>query len=120
MTVAEYTNRFEKLCQFSRVCQSALKGYEEWKCIKYKGGLRSDIISAVMPIEIRIFSELVNKSRVIEDCLRKATLANGDRQEFYKRDQDKSYASRDQNFKRGGYASQYNHRGQWCGKGKNM
>ncbi|XP_015967801.1 uncharacterized protein LOC107491474 [Arachis duranensis] len=35
--------------------------FEEWKCIKYEGGLRSDIFSSVGPMEIRTFLELVNK-----------------------------------------------------------
>ncbi|XP_020989539.1 uncharacterized protein LOC110276769 [Arachis duranensis] len=73
MTVTEYTSRFEVLCHFSRICQGAPEDFAEWKCIKYEGGLRSDILSFVAPMEIRVFSELVNKSRVAEDCLRKAT-----------------------------------------------
>ena len=72
MTVAEYTSKFEELCRFSRICQGAPEDFAEWKCIKYEGGLRSDILSFVAPMEIRVFSELVNKSRVAEDCVRKA------------------------------------------------
>ncbi|XP_016178546.1 uncharacterized protein LOC107620999 [Arachis ipaensis] len=52
MTMAEYTNKFEELCRFSKVCQGASEGYEEWKCIKYEGDLRSDIMSAMVPMEI--------------------------------------------------------------------
>ncbi|XP_057719986.1 uncharacterized protein LOC130934429 [Arachis stenosperma] len=62
MTVVEYTSEFEELCRFSRICQ---------------GGLRSDILSFVAPMEIRVFSELVNKSRVAEDCVRKAAAEKG-------------------------------------------
>ncbi|KAL4315349.1 hypothetical protein AHAS_Ahas15G0176200 [Arachis hypogaea] len=62
LSVAEYTSKFEELCRFSRVCQGAPKSYENWKCIKYQGGLRENIMTIVAPLEIRVFSELVNKS----------------------------------------------------------
>ncbi|XP_057730659.1 uncharacterized protein LOC130945995 [Arachis stenosperma] len=58
MTVTKYTSRFEELCCFSRICQGAPEDFAEWKCIKYEGGLRSDILSFVAPMEIRVFSEL--------------------------------------------------------------
>ncbi|XP_057746720.1 uncharacterized protein LOC130965991 [Arachis stenosperma] len=70
MSVSEYTDKFEELFRFSRMCQGASKNFEEWKCIKYEGGLRSDIYSSVWPMEIRTFSELVNKSRVAEEWRR--------------------------------------------------
>ncbi|XP_016172669.1 uncharacterized protein LOC107615066 [Arachis ipaensis] len=68
MSVSEYTDKFEELFRFSRMCQRTPVDYEEWKCIKYEGGLRSDIFSSVGPMEIRTSSELVNKSRVAEEC----------------------------------------------------
>ncbi|XP_015947635.1 uncharacterized protein LOC107477780 [Arachis duranensis] len=74
MSVAEYTNKFEELCQFSKICQGDPGDFEEWKCIKYEGGLRSDILSTVGPMEIRAFSDLVNKSRIAEECLKKAAI----------------------------------------------
>ncbi|XP_057744942.1 uncharacterized protein LOC130962793 [Arachis stenosperma] len=77
MTVAEYTSKFEELCRFSCICQGAPEDFAEWKCIKYEGGLRSDILSFVSPMEIRVFSKLVNKSRVAEDCVRKAAVEKG-------------------------------------------
>ncbi|XP_052111974.1 uncharacterized protein LOC127747506 [Arachis duranensis] len=82
MSVTDYTNRFEKLCRFSRICHGAPEDFEEWKCIKYEGGMRSDILSTVGPMEIRIFSELVNNSRVVDDCARKAALDKGDHRTF--------------------------------------
>ncbi|XP_016192368.1 uncharacterized protein LOC107633242 [Arachis ipaensis] len=94
MSVAEYTNRFEKLCQFSRIFQGAPGDFEEWKCIKYEGGLRSDILSTVGPMEIRVFSELVNKTRVTEDCARKATMDKGDHRAFVRRDQQRNFVPR--------------------------
>ncbi|XP_015970113.1 uncharacterized protein LOC107493540 [Arachis duranensis] len=62
---------------FSRMCQGTPGDYEEWKCIKYEGGLRSDIFSSVGPMEIRTFSELVNKSKVAEECVKKAAAERG-------------------------------------------
>ncbi|XP_015958304.1 uncharacterized protein LOC107482370 [Arachis duranensis] len=50
--------------------RGAPKDFTEWKCIKYKGGLRNDIQSFVAPMKIQVFSELVNKSRVAEECPR--------------------------------------------------
>ncbi|XP_057760384.1 uncharacterized protein LOC130980752 [Arachis stenosperma] len=106
MTVAEYTSRFEELCRFPRICQGAPDNFAEWKCIKYEGGLRSDILSFVAPMEIRVFSELVNKSRVAENCLRKATLDKSDQRIFVRRDQGRNFAPRGQDFKRGDYTPQ--------------
>ncbi|XP_072077974.1 uncharacterized protein [Arachis hypogaea] len=73
MSVSEYTDKFEELFRFSCMCQGAPEDFEEWKCIKYEGGLRSDIYSSVGPMEIRTFSKLVNKSRVAEECVKKRT-----------------------------------------------
>ncbi|XP_016165066.1 uncharacterized protein LOC107607652 [Arachis ipaensis] len=67
LSVADYTNKFEELCRFSRVCQGAPKTYESWKCIKYQSGLKDSIMATVAPIEIRVFSDLVNKARVVEE-----------------------------------------------------
>ncbi|XP_016195079.1 uncharacterized protein LOC107636058 [Arachis ipaensis] len=50
----------------------APEDFAEWKYIKYEGGLQSDIQSFVAPLEIRVFSELVNKSRVAEECVKRA------------------------------------------------
>ncbi|XP_025670218.1 uncharacterized protein [Arachis hypogaea] len=77
MTITEYTSKFEELCHFSRICQGAPEDFAEWKCIKYEGGPRSDIQSFVAPMEIRVFSELVNKSRVVEECVRRAVAEKG-------------------------------------------
>ncbi|KAL4287809.1 hypothetical protein AHAS_Ahas19G0223300 [Arachis hypogaea] len=65
--VVDYTGRFEELCRFSKVCQGALETYESWKCIKYQRGLKDNIMTAVALLEIRIFSYLVNKVRVVEE-----------------------------------------------------
>ncbi|XP_015944074.1 uncharacterized protein LOC107469208 [Arachis duranensis] len=92
MTVAEYTSRFEELCRFSRICQGAPDDFAEWKCIKYEGVLRSDILSFVAPMEIRVFfrpGEIRKGTSPLED-----------------RDQGRNFAPRGQDFKRGGYTPQ--------------
>ncbi|XP_016206701.1 uncharacterized protein LOC107647091 [Arachis ipaensis] len=67
LSVADYTSKFEELCRFSRVCQGASETYESWKCIKYQRRLKDNIMTVVAPMEIRVFSDLVNKARVIEE-----------------------------------------------------
>ncbi|XP_016178183.1 uncharacterized protein LOC107620555 [Arachis ipaensis] len=54
----------------------------EFATYQLMGGLWSDILSTVGPLEIRTFFELVNKSRVAEDCVRKAVLDKGDHRAF--------------------------------------
>ncbi|XP_020991958.1 uncharacterized protein LOC110278128 [Arachis duranensis] len=62
MTVSEYIRKFEELCRFSNICQGAPAAYEKWKCIKFEGGLREELLAHVGPMEIQNFVELVNKS----------------------------------------------------------
>ncbi|XP_015954776.1 uncharacterized protein LOC107479140 [Arachis duranensis] len=71
LSMADYTSRFEELCRFSRVCQGAPETYESWKCIKYQRGLKDNIMTVVTPLEIRIFSDLVNKARVVRNMHRR-------------------------------------------------
>ncbi|KAL4314875.1 uncharacterized protein LOC107640315 [Arachis ipaensis] len=106
MTITEYTSMFEELCRFSRICQGAPEDFAEWKYIKYEGGLRSDILSFVAPMEIRTFSELVNKTRVAEECLRKAALDKSDHQSSVREDHGRNLAPRGQDFKGGGNTPQ--------------
>ncbi|KAL4366012.1 hypothetical protein AHAS_Ahas07G0163500 [Arachis hypogaea] len=47
LSVAYYTNKFEELCRFSRVCQGVPETYESWKCIKYQRGLKDNIMTVV-------------------------------------------------------------------------
>ncbi|XP_016168843.1 uncharacterized protein LOC107611432 [Arachis ipaensis] len=108
MTITEYTNKFEELCRFSRICQGVLEDFAKWKCIKYEGGLWSDILSSVAPIEIRVFSELVNKSRVAEECMRKAAVEKGSMRMPFQRTQGRNLAPRGKNFKSGGFVPQNN------------
>ncbi|KAL4300332.1 hypothetical protein AHAS_Ahas17G0190300 [Arachis hypogaea] len=68
MSVVEYTRKFEDLCRFSKICQENPDDFEEWKCLKYEGGLRLELMHSLVPLEIRNFAELVNKSQLMEDC----------------------------------------------------
>ncbi|XP_016178206.1 uncharacterized protein LOC107620585 [Arachis ipaensis] len=106
LSVADYTSQFEELCRFSRVCQGAPVTYESWKCVKYQGGLKDNIMTAVAPLEIRIFSELVNKERVIEKCAKKVATSRDPRGGNTHRRRGKYFQPRGQNIKRGGHAPQ--------------
>ncbi|KAL4306408.1 hypothetical protein AHAS_Ahas16G0175300 [Arachis hypogaea] len=44
---------------------------------RLNGGLKDNIMTVVAPLEIRMFSELVNKARVVEDCAKKVAEARG-------------------------------------------
>ncbi|XP_057740340.1 uncharacterized protein LOC130957502 [Arachis stenosperma] len=108
MTITEYTSKFEKLRRFSRICQGAPEDFAEWKCIRYEGGFRSDIQSFVAPMEIRVFSELVNKSRVAEDCVRRAAAEKESMRMPFQRTTGRNFAPRDRQFKHGGFVPQNN------------
>ncbi|KAL4276026.1 hypothetical protein AHAS_Ahas20G0166000 [Arachis hypogaea] len=99
MTVAEYTWIFEDLCQFLKVFQGNLAEYEEWKCIKYEGGLREELLALVGPMEIRNFAELVNKSHLAEECLKKLAVVRANRREAAQQGFDRTLAPRDRDFK---------------------
>ncbi|XLU78371.1 hypothetical protein S245_001792, partial [Arachis hypogaea] len=102
MSVSEYTDKFEELFRFSRMCQGAPGDFEEWKCIKYEGGLRSEILSSVGPMEIRIFSELVNKSRITEECVKRRVAEEGSHREH-----NQEFAPRGREFKERGYIQHF-------------
>ncbi|MED6202545.1 hypothetical protein PIB30_106664 [Stylosanthes scabra] len=98
--------KFEELCRFSRICQGAPEGYEEWKCLKYQDGLRDDIMRVVVPLQIKSFAELVNTSRVIEECSKKTMVTSNNRRGYHNQGKGRSFSPRGQNFKRGGYTQQ--------------
>ncbi|XP_057740063.1 uncharacterized protein LOC130957207 [Arachis stenosperma] len=106
LSVVDYTSQFEKLCRFSRVCQGALESYESWKSIKYQGGLKDNIMTVVAPLEIWIFSELVNKARVVEECAKKVAPSRDTHGENNDRGREKHFQPRAQNIKRGGHVPQ--------------
>ncbi|XP_072080513.1 uncharacterized protein [Arachis hypogaea] len=59
-------------------------------------------------MEISMFSELVNKSRVAEECVRKATSEKGSLMVPFQRTSGRNFAPRGRNFKRGGFVLQQN------------
>lgn len=56
--------------------------FKEWKCLKFEGGLRDDLMSSIVPLEIRNFAELVNKSKLVEECIKKVIVAKVSHQGF--------------------------------------
>ncbi|XP_057730130.1 uncharacterized protein LOC130945430 [Arachis stenosperma] len=81
MSIAEYTEKFERLCKFSAMYKA--NSDEKWKCMKYQGGLRTEVLTAIALLEIREFSSLVSKCQVIEECTKK--LASERSEAFKKR-----------------------------------
>ncbi|XP_057755289.1 uncharacterized protein LOC130974417 [Arachis stenosperma] len=69
MSIAEYAEKFERLCKFSKMYKA--NPDEKWKCMKYQGGLRAEVLTAIAPLEIWEFSSLVSKCQVIEECTKK-------------------------------------------------
>ncbi|XP_015970090.1 uncharacterized protein LOC107493511 [Arachis duranensis] len=57
-------------------------------------------------MEIRVFSELVNKSRVAEDCVRKAVAEKGSLRVPFQRSSGRNFAPRGRNFKCRGFVPQ--------------
>ncbi|KAL4381255.1 hypothetical protein AHAS_Ahas04G0115200 [Arachis hypogaea] len=106
MSVAEYTNKFEELCRFSRVCQGDPETFESWRCIKYQRGLKDNIMTVVSPLEIRVFFDLVNKARVVEDYAKTVAASEDTHGGSSSRGSGKYFHLRRQSFKRGGYAPQ--------------
>ncbi|KAL4328141.1 hypothetical protein AHAS_Ahas13G0170400 [Arachis hypogaea] len=51
-----------------RDCVENPDDFKEWKCLKYEGGHRNELMHSLVPLEIRNFPKLVNKSQLIEDC----------------------------------------------------
>lgn len=98
--MAAYTCKFEELCHFLRMCQGAPELYEGWMCMKYQDGLRDDIRQDVAPFEIKHFAELVNKSRVVEECSKRSLEVKDNRGGFYNRGREGP------SFKRSGHTPQ--------------
>ncbi|XP_015970341.1 uncharacterized protein LOC107493818 [Arachis duranensis] len=106
MSVDEYTNKFEELCRFSRVCQGDQETYESWRCVKYQRSLKDNIMTVVTPLEIRVFSNLVNKARVVEEYTKIVAASKDTYGGSSIRGRGKYFRSRGQSFKKGEYAPQ--------------
>ena len=83
MGVFEYAVKFEELCKFSTIYQR--NPDEVWKCIKFEGGLREDILAQVEPIEIQDYKALVNKCRLVEEYNKKLMITRSTRDDFRKK-----------------------------------
>ncbi|XP_020970243.1 uncharacterized protein LOC110268437 [Arachis ipaensis] len=105
MSVAEYTRKFEDLCRFSKVCQGNPADFEEWKYLKFEGGLREDLLNSVVPLEIRNFAELVNKSQLVEDYAKKIAAAWMNRPGSSFQNYNRYTAPQGKNFKQGAMPS---------------
>ncbi|XP_016206162.1 uncharacterized protein LOC107646493 [Arachis ipaensis] len=99
MSVAEYTRKFEDLCRFSKICQGNPDDFEEWKCLKYEGGLREELMHSLIPLQIRNFAKLVNRSQLVEDCTKKVAAAKMSRQELPPKNFNRYIAPQGRNFK---------------------
>ncbi|XP_052109375.1 uncharacterized protein LOC107462990 [Arachis duranensis] len=83
--------------------------FKEWKCLKFEGGLREDLISSVVPLEIRNFAELVNKCKLVGECAKKVTASKASRQGFPPRNYNSySWQPRRTNFKSPGVPQRRN------------
>ncbi|XP_057747219.1 uncharacterized protein LOC130966433 [Arachis stenosperma] len=102
MTIAEYTNKFEELCRFSRISQGTSGSYEGWKYVKYEVRLREDIRRAVAPLEMRRFSELVDNARVVEEYARTVASSRNTHGGNTSRECNDYLGPKGQNFKRYG------------------
>ncbi|XP_020999525.1 uncharacterized protein LOC110281537 [Arachis duranensis] len=109
MTIAKYARNFDDLCYFSKICQGDPADLEEWKCLKFEGGLCVDLMSSIVSLEIRNFAELVNKSKLVEECIKKVTVAKVSRQGFPPRNYNSySWQPRRINFKTPGVPQRRN------------
>ncbi|XP_020997196.1 uncharacterized protein LOC110280477 [Arachis duranensis] len=83
--------------------------FEEWKCLKFEGGLREDLMSSVVPLEIRDFDELVNKCKLVEECAKKVIASKASRQGFPPRNYNSyNWKPRRTNFKTPGVPQRRN------------
>ena len=76
INVSEYTAKFEEFCMFSIIYQH--KPNEAWKCVKFEGSLKVDVLTVVKPMEIRNYAILVNKCRLVEEYNKKLRIAKSD------------------------------------------
>ena len=86
--------------------QGAPETFENWKCTKYQRGLKGDIMLAVAPMEIRIFSDLVNKARVVEEYIKTVAASKEIYEVNPSKERDDHLESRGPSFKRDGHTPQ--------------
>ncbi|XP_017426309.1 uncharacterized protein LOC108334895 [Vigna angularis] len=67
MFVSEYTNKFKHL-----VCFNTMATSEEWQCIKFENGLRSDLKVLISSLCIQSFPAMVERAKVLEKNMAEA------------------------------------------------
>ncbi|KAL4371732.1 hypothetical protein AHAS_Ahas06G0195200 [Arachis hypogaea] len=107
MTIVEYTSKFEELCRSSRISQGTPESYEGWKCVRYEVGLREDIRRVVTPLEMRRFSELVGKAKVVEEYAKTVASSRNTHGGNTSKEHDDHLGPRGQNFKKDGHTPQH-------------
>ncbi|XP_057761271.1 uncharacterized protein LOC130981662 [Arachis stenosperma] len=73
--------------------------------LKQGRGLREDLLNSVVPLEIRNFAELVNKSQLVEDCAKKIAAARMNRPGSSFQNYNWYTAPQGRNFKQGAMPS---------------
>ncbi|XP_057756190.1 uncharacterized protein LOC130975406 [Arachis stenosperma] len=71
-----------------------------------RGGLKDNIMTTVAPMEIRTFSDLVNKARVVEEYAKTVAASKDTHRGNTSKGRGKYFHPRGQSFKRGGYVPQ--------------
>lgn len=72
MLVSEYEAKFEDLSKFSSYLKHTHD--ESWKACHFDKGLRAEIREKMATLEIRNFSQLANKCRIVEKTYMKQSL----------------------------------------------
>ena len=81
-SVSEYITKFEEFCKVSTIYQ--WNHNVAWKCVKFEGGLREDILTTIGLMKVRDFPTLVNKCWLVEDCNKKLVAAKSTDDNFRK------------------------------------
>ncbi|KAL4357232.1 hypothetical protein AHAS_Ahas09G0166100 [Arachis hypogaea] len=105
MTVVEHTRKFVELYRFLRIFRVFPSPTKVGNTSNTKIA-QDNIMSAVALLEIRRFSELVNKSRVVEDCAKKIVVARDNCEGTNNQSHGEYFQSRGPNFKWNGHAPQ--------------
>ena len=95
MTVGQYVAKFEELSRFSTTI--ATQADETWKCQRFEGGLKPEIMSSVATHQIVNFQQLVGICQVAEGALHRVNAA---KQAIWKRkrEEDNSKGQRSRAF----------------------
>ncbi|XP_020972566.1 uncharacterized protein LOC110269219 [Arachis ipaensis] len=110
--IAETTEQVKKIRDRMLTAQSQF--YKKFFPISVRNAKKLELLQlkqgqmTVTEYTSRVFSELMNKSRVAEECVRKSTAEKGSLRAPFQRTPRRNFAPRGRNFKRGGFAPQHN------------